>query len=202
MSTSSSSSSSSSNPCPGKCEWEWDNIAGDWNDILNECVGECECFEPTFASYNVSTIETTYCQPRPLGPPPSTSSSTSTQTAKAVAYSLNPNEVAAGFPKVSDLKTWSFRKRPVNGSMTIIPSTAFGWQIIFLKTPGPATPSIVPAISPTDSVVWQETSVAATVLLPESTGTQQYWIPIQEHHRWAQLLTIEWTVILLKAPNS
>jgi hypothetical protein len=37
-------------------------------------------------------------------------------------------------------------------------------------------------------------------VLPESGGPQQYWVPVLEEYRWAQLETAEWKVTFLRIP--
>jgi hypothetical protein len=108
-------------------------------------------------------------------------------------------------PDINDPTKWySFSETNVSAPWTPFFALPYGWIIFFLRVPsGPATPVVTPSLLPTDVVAASgaDSALSASVVLPEASGFNQYWVTVLEQYRWAQLDTAQWKVIFLKNPN-
>jgi hypothetical protein len=89
----------------------------------------------------------------------------------------------------------------LSGSWRIFHEPPLGWTITFVRiAAGPASPIILPAVLPVAVRDPLDKALCASVVLPESSGSNQYWVPVLEKHRCAQLLTAEWVVFFARSP--
>jgi hypothetical protein len=92
----------------------------------------------------------------------------------------------------------------LNNSTNQFSLNSLGWRFIFIYAAGtagrPSTPVLVPNTVPKDSEFRDDLALAAMVILPESDGNNQYWIPVTEQHRFALLETKDWTIIVQRDP--
>jgi hypothetical protein len=110
-------------------------------------------------------------------------------------------EARVRVPNVRNPATWSSSPFPVPAPWQYLPLADAGWHITFLRVPvGPENPIVTPATLPTDIEDRDERALLASVILPEAGGHNQYWVPVLEKYRFAQLHTAEWTVIFLRLP--
>ena len=197
MSTSSSSSapssSSSSTGCTGSCHC--DPVTG--VDCSN-CGGDCYCKvpEPIPFSFDVPCEEFV-----PFG-----FNAVPVAETPYGAKAAPPMVAYVRVPVVSNPSQWKNIQKAVSSPLVRLPLPSIGWDFTFIKNPsGPASPLIAPATVPANPIAALDKVLACSIILPESSGFQQYWVPVTESlpflgKRLATLQTAEWTVIVLRDP--
>jgi len=111
-------------------------------------------------------------------------------------------DVLLDFPNTKNGQWQSFTVHVVNG-FHVFRGTAFGWTIILARLPESRSdaiilPQTVPAVAPIAS----EGAAVASVVLPETGGYTQYWVPVLERYKSAILMSREWTVTFQKLANT
>ena len=148
-------------------------------------------------SVSARALESTPCEP--YGDPfPSSSSGGVPFAIRRAAPAV---EGMVRVPSVNDPKVWRTIALNLSQPWRVLQLPTLGWIITFLQVPaGPVTPVITPASVPTHVVEPADKALSASVILPESGGFNQYWVPVLEKYRWAQLQTPFWTVVFLRTP--
>ncbi len=197
-SSSNSSPSSSSSGCAGLCFWEFDALGQPYPTCIGcDPTTECKAPIPLVREVGLLRGDVTRCLPIDGFPPSSSSGAFALEAALRAPLA----EARVRVPKMSDLRVWRSFPFPVNKPWQYLALPEMGWHVTFLRVPaGPPSPVITPAVLPTDVEERADRAVAASVILPETGGHRQYWIPVLEKHRWAQLQTAEWTVVFLRLP--
>ena len=102
-------------------------------------------------------------------------------------------------PKTNDCRVWRQVVVPLNNPINQYTFSSLGWRFIFIKASRPSV-VLAPNTLPCDSQDKSDFVLAAMVVLPETDGDNQYWIPVTEKFLFALLETKEWTVFVQRDP--
>jgi hypothetical protein len=119
---------------------------------------------------------------------------------------MQTTQVFLRLPNVFNPTVWhSFLLNVTNGRRTFR-QLDLGWNVTIRLSEEPTDPAqITPPSAPVeDSILGDEKSVSAMIILPEDDGIggfNQYWVPVLERKRRALLKTPKWDVEFVRVPS-